>query len=251
MRFWPDFHAAVCLKNRLHRESGEEAAEPISPQQYRRWHSSSSDSWCDTSKSWWTSCWFFKMTSFLLQLVSFTVDSEPLWPTGCVHRYITRLVSPAQCTCSMMYNHTTWLKTSHWMCPCSAHSYHPHAIHHERMSGWAFVPRCFFVLILSVCLSFTFGLLFPLLPVLCPEPLLPCGQRRGKKPLQLRQPRSLASSHRLWAQAPWRLPLLGDYRNHLPGGIRRQGHGALVLVCRGTRRWDHRESAIFTTVHSG
>ena len=45
MRLRPDFPAAVSLKNRLHRESGEEIAEPISPQQYRRWHSSSSDSW--------------------------------------------------------------------------------------------------------------------------------------------------------------------------------------------------------------
>ena len=36
MRLRPDFRAAVSLKNRLHRESGEEIAEPISPQQYRR-----------------------------------------------------------------------------------------------------------------------------------------------------------------------------------------------------------------------
>ena len=42
--FDPDFRAAVSLKNRLHRESGEQVAEPISPQQYWRWHSSSSDS---------------------------------------------------------------------------------------------------------------------------------------------------------------------------------------------------------------
>ena len=53
MRLWPDFQVAVSLKNRLHRESGEEIAEPISPQQYRFWHSSS---WWDTSKSWWSSC---------------------------------------------------------------------------------------------------------------------------------------------------------------------------------------------------
>ena len=55
MRLRPDFRAAVSLKNRLHRESGVEVAEPISPQQLRRWHSSSSDSWWDTSKSWWSS----------------------------------------------------------------------------------------------------------------------------------------------------------------------------------------------------
>ena len=57
MRLRPNFRAAVSLKNRLHRESSELVAEPISPQQYRRWHSSSSDSWWDwdTSKSWWSS----------------------------------------------------------------------------------------------------------------------------------------------------------------------------------------------------
>ena len=54
VRLRPDFRAAVSLKNRLHRESGEEIAEPISPQQYRIWHSSSCDSWWDTSKSWWS-----------------------------------------------------------------------------------------------------------------------------------------------------------------------------------------------------
>ena len=57
VRLRSDFRAAVSLKNRLHRESGEEIAEPISPQQCRRCHSSSSDSWWDwnKSKSWWSS----------------------------------------------------------------------------------------------------------------------------------------------------------------------------------------------------
>ena len=59
------------------------------------------------------------------------------------------------------------------------------------------------------------------------------------------------SSRRLWAQRPWWLPLLRDYWNDFPGRIRRHGYGALVLVWRGTRRWDHRKSAIFTTVHLG
>ena len=60
MRLRPDFRAAVSLKNRLHRESGEEIAEPISAQQFWRWHSPSSDSWRDTSKSWRSSKEFFK-----------------------------------------------------------------------------------------------------------------------------------------------------------------------------------------------
>ena len=36
VRLRPDFRAAVSLKNRVHRESVEAIAEPISPQQYRR-----------------------------------------------------------------------------------------------------------------------------------------------------------------------------------------------------------------------
>ena len=58
VRLRSDFRAAVSIKNRLHQESGEEVVQPISPQQYRRWHPSpSSDSWWnwDTSKSWWSS----------------------------------------------------------------------------------------------------------------------------------------------------------------------------------------------------
>ena len=58
MRLRSDFRAAVTIMNRLHRESGEERAEPIPFQQYQRWHpSSSSSSWWDwdTSKSWWSS----------------------------------------------------------------------------------------------------------------------------------------------------------------------------------------------------
>ena len=40
MRLRSDFRAAVSVKNRLHRESGEQVAEPISPEQYRRWRPS-------------------------------------------------------------------------------------------------------------------------------------------------------------------------------------------------------------------
>ena len=61
MRLRSDFRAAVSLKNRLHRESGGELAEPIYPQQFWRWHPSLSDSWWDTSEwSWWSSCENFK-----------------------------------------------------------------------------------------------------------------------------------------------------------------------------------------------
>ena len=74
--------------------------------------------------------------------------------------------------------------------------------------------------------------------------------------LRLRQPRSLA---------PWQNTLLPQVmtpsswttsttRRLLKWSSKRNPatrYGALVLVWRGTRRWDHRESALFTTVHSG
>ena len=49
-------------------------------------------------------------------------------------------------------------------CPCSAHSYHPHAIHDERL----IVSRCFSVpRFVPFCVSLLhLALLFPLLPVL-------------------------------------------------------------------------------------
>ena len=64
------------------------------------------------------------------------------------------------------------------------------AIHDERL----IVSRCFSVprfVPFRVSLLHL-ALLFPLLPVLCPEPLPPCGQRQGKHTLRLRQLRSLA-----------------------------------------------------------
>ena len=53
MKLRSDFRAAVSMKNRLHRESGEKVEEPISPEQYRRWHPSSSTSWWDMSEWNW------------------------------------------------------------------------------------------------------------------------------------------------------------------------------------------------------
>ena len=124
------------------------------------------------------------------------------------------------------------------------------------VSGWAFVPRWFFVLTLSSCLSilYLFSSQFYLYSDLNSffhvdnaKANNPCAP--GNRGVLLLG--RIHSSHRLWAQAPWRLPLLGDYWHDLPGGIRRQRYGAFVLVWFRTRRWDHRKSAIFTTVHSG
>ena len=109
-----------------------------------------------------------------------------------------------------MYNHTTWLKTSHWMCPCSAHSYHPHANHDERLivSRCFSVPRC----VPSVCLSITllFSSHFYLFSaqhfisnVNNAKANIPCVSANWGVLLSGR-----IHSHRLWAQRPWRLPLL-------------------------------------------
>ena len=113
-RLRPDFRAAVSLKNRLHRESGEEIAEPISPAAIQEM------------------ALFLKrfLVGHVQKLVELMINfqSDSLFVTVgfvysrwrstvtdgvCRQIHLTRHFSPAQCTCLMMYNHTTWLKTSH------------------------------------------------------------------------------------------------------------------------------------------
>ena len=152
--------------------------------------------------------------------------------SSCRQRQLTRHFSHAHCARLIM-----WI-TPHGSSVCMHASPHPHAIHDERL----IVPRCFFVLTLSVCLSFTllFSSHFYLYSDLNSfhvdnaKAIIPCASANRGVLLSGR----IHSSHRLWAQAPWRLPLLGDYWNDLPEGIRRQRYGALLLVWRGTRRWD-------------
>ena len=48
-----DFRAAVSMKNRLDHESGAQVEVPIHPDQYRRWHPSSSTSWWHMSEWNW------------------------------------------------------------------------------------------------------------------------------------------------------------------------------------------------------
>ena len=82
----------------------------------------------------------------------------------------------------------TWLKTSQG----SSVRAHLHTTHGERLIDCSLsVPR---FVPFRVCLLYL-ALPFPLLPVLCPEPLLPCGRRQGKHYLRLRQSRRLALWH--------------------------------------------------------
>ena len=85
----------------------------------------------------------------------------------------------------------SWCVTPHWLkCLQERVMSSPWS---SMMCGWACV---FLTLCSSLCslpyVSPFLALLFPLLPVLCPEPLLPCGQRQGKHILRVRQTRSLA-----------------------------------------------------------
>ena len=72
MRFRSDFRAAVSTKNRPHHESGEQVEEPIHPDHHSRWHSLQAHRGGTSLKD------VFFLIFFLSQLVSSTVDSDPL-----------------------------------------------------------------------------------------------------------------------------------------------------------------------------
>ena len=73
MKLRSDFRAAVSLKNRLHRESGEQVEELISPEQDRIWHPTSSTSWGHKSEwNWkWAHKFFFFFFNYLFVTVGF------------------------------------------------------------------------------------------------------------------------------------------------------------------------------------
>ena len=133
-------------------------------------------------------------------------------------------------------------------------SFHLHFIHDERLIVRSLLlPRSVFL-----CVSLRrLPLLFHTLPALWPALLLSCGTAPRETPAAPSPNEEycpfgdIPSSTGYEPNVLWRLPLLRDYWNDLPGGIGRHRYGAFVLVWCGTRQWDHRKSAIFTTVHSG
>ena len=85
MSLQSDFRTAVTFMNRLHRESGEDRPEPISFQQYQRWHpSSSSSSWRKWVENWWS------VFSFVVA-GSFTADGNLLQPTEWCKQYTSHV----------------------------------------------------------------------------------------------------------------------------------------------------------------
>ena len=126
----------------------------------------------------------------------------------------------------MQFTPHNWCVITLHQVSASAHSYHLHAIHGERLIVCCLCPRSDLHSSFHVdsakgntCCAFAQWGVLP--------------------------PGDIHSSHRLWAQGPWRLPL---FERLLKWSSK---YGALVLVWRGTRRWACRKSAIFTTVHSG
>ena len=125
----------------------------------------------------------------------------------------------------------------------------------SMMCAWAFVV-CLFVFVLLLFLSVAYFFSSSLYMYSAQHFISNVNSAEGNSHCAFAQWGVLLlwdipSSNRLWAQRPWRLRPLRDFCDDLPGRIRRHRYGALVLVWRGTRRWDHRKSAIFTTVHSG
>ena len=155
-----------------------------------------------------------------------------------------------ECACWMMCDTPHWLKCLH-----------------ERVvsSTWSSMSCVWFVLSLSLSvlhlvpfrvLLLSLALLFPLLPGPWPEPLPPCGRRQGNYPLALRQMRSLAlwpNSHLSQVTSPSSLTTSTTPR--LPKSSPRSSPATrcprACLTRNSTMRWDHRQSALFTTVHPG
>ena len=166
---------------------------------------------------------FFPSPAANFVLSSLSKDRPKIGPNRIGPNWIVYTGTPHtsffSCTVRMRDDvyHTTWLKNV--FVRIRPYSCSP------MISGWLIVLiSLFLALFLSVCPLFHPALLLPLPPVLCPEPLLPCGQRQGKDYLRLRQSRSLAlwqnsllpqvvSPSSLTTSATRRLPKTSSRRN--------------------------------------
>ena len=216
-----DFRACVSIKNRLHRESGspEYTGDGIPLQAIRSGISLNGIG----SELWF---FFFLVIFFLLQLVSFTVDSDPLYPTGGVDRYTSHVIFP-------MHFYTQSDVHTH----CMAQDEPPNASVFARHS--IFMPSMIERLIVrslsvSSCLScscvsllFASSLPHPTRTLTCTPSMSTASRELTTAPSDNEEYCFLAIYHPPTGHEP---NVLDDYCNDLPGGIQRQRHGALVLV---------------------
>ena len=152
--------------------------------------------------SLWLAGWLGKTATLLLQgrILCLPCGFSGANPCWCRQMHLTRYFSHAVCTIHIMHI------TLHGSSVCMRASFHLHVIHDEPLIVRSLLlPRSVF----SPCFSllFTSPLLFHTLPALWNALFLPCGQRQGKHPLRLRPK----------PNRPWRLPLLRDLWNDIPG----------------------------------
>ena len=136
MRLRPDFRAAVSLKNRLHRESGERDGT-LPP----AIHGGTRLTGVGGVHNIFLSDLFFITVGFVYRRWRSTVNDG--W---CRQIHLTRHFSPAQCACLMM-----WI-TPQGSSVCTSASFHLHVIHGDQL----IVSRCFLALPFSVCLSISY-----------------------------------------------------------------------------------------------
>ena len=83
------------------------------------------------------------------------VSASAFPSVACGQIHLTRHVSHEFSHTIKCAYHTAWLKTSHPMCLCSAHSYHLHAIHDVCLIVSWLRPRSVLLLFLSVVYFFS------------------------------------------------------------------------------------------------
>ena len=210
MRLRPDFRAAVSLlKKNVSTASEANKLKSLSIQNNKKWHPSSITPWWDTSEWNWALKIHFLSNFFCYRWFWIAIHCKR---RVCRQMHLTRHFSHALHTSRLMWILTVWLKTSHWKCLCSAHSFHLHAIHDERLIVRSLsVSSCLSSVVSLRCLPLLFHTLLALWPAL----LLPCGQRQGKHPLRLRPMRSIA---------PWRYTIHPRIKRAATIAARRKGH---------------------------
>ena len=130
------------------------------------------------------------------------------------------------------------------------HSFHLHVMYGERLIVCCSCSRSVF---LSISLWLQSSLPCSICTLLCIPSFMRTVSRKTSAATSSNTEYCILyavhPTYRLWTQHSWWLPLLRDL---LQASFRSnpERHDVLVLVWRGTRRRDHRQSALFFTSHS-